>query len=55
MKLFGRIDRALKPADAEAVKAALTSVFTDMGELAQSELQVGLTEWAMQRNGTAAK
>jgi hypothetical protein len=55
MKLFGRIDQALKPSDAEAVKAALTSVFIDMGELAQSELQAGLEEWAMQRHTTAAK
>jgi hypothetical protein len=55
MKLFGRIDQALKPADADAVKAALTSVFTDMGELAQSELEAGLMEWAMQRHATAAK
>jgi len=55
MKLFDRIDRGLKPDAAKSVKEVLTSVFSDVGELTQSELQAGLMEWALQRHPTASK
>lgn len=46
MKLFKRLDDGLKPADAERVKRILTGIILDVGEIAQSELQAGLSEWA---------
>jgi hypothetical protein len=55
MKLFSRVDQALKPADAERIKAFITSVFMDTGEMAQSELQVGISEWSLAKTSTAAK
>lgn len=54
MKLFKRLDDGLKPADAERVKAALTSVFMDVGRTAQSELEVALAEWALTKSSTAS-
>ena len=47
MKLFKRLDDGLKPADAEKVKTALTSIFMDVGQMAQSELEAGIAEWAL--------
>lgn len=47
LKLFDKIDAALKPADAEKIKAALTSVFIDMGRITQAELEAGISEWAL--------
>ena len=55
MKLFAKIDQGLKPADAGRMKAAITSVFMDTGRMAQSELEAGLSEWAFQKQTTAAK
>ena len=55
MKLFKRIDQGLKPADAERVKTVLSSVFMDVGQAAQSELEAGIAEWAISRPSTAAK
>ena len=55
MKLFKRIDQGLKPADAERVKAVLSSVFMDVGQAAQFELEAGIAEWAISRPSTAAK
>ena len=55
MKLFKRLDQGLKPADAERVKAVITSVFVDVGTMAQSELQAGISEWAFGKMSTAAK
>lgn len=55
MKLFAKIDQALKPTDAERVKAALSSVFIDVGRLAQSELELGIAEWALQQQTATAK
>jgi hypothetical protein len=55
MKLFKRLDQALNPADAERIKTALSSAFTDVGRMAQSELEAGLSEWALQHQSTAAK
>jgi hypothetical protein len=46
LKLFKRLDESLKPADAEKIKAVLTSIFIDVGQMAQSELQAGISEWA---------
>lgn len=54
-KLFKRLDESLKPADAEHIKNALTSIFVDVGRLAQSELEAGLAEWALRQQSTAAK
>ncbi len=47
VKLFGRIDEALKPDAAKAVKDVLMSVFMDTGMMAHSELQLGIAEWAL--------
>ena len=54
-KLFAKIDQGLKPADARRIKAVITSVFLDVGEMAQSELQAGISERAFGRISTAAK
>lgn len=54
-KLYARIDQALKPTDSERIKTFLTSVFMDVGEMADSELEAGISEWALQRASTAAK
>jgi hypothetical protein len=55
MKLFRRLDQGLKPADAEGVKSVLTSIIMDVGQMAQSELEAGIAEWAVNRPSTAAK
>jgi len=55
MKLFRKLDASLKPADAERIKAALTSVFMDVGRMAQSELEAGIAEWALDNQTTASK
>ena len=55
MKLFAKLDQSLKPADADRIKTFLTSVFMDVGEMAQSELQAGISEWALAKRSTAAK
>lgn len=54
MKLFKRLDDGLKPADAERIKAALTSVFMDVGKMAQSELEAGIAEWALDKEPATA-
>jgi hypothetical protein len=46
-KLFARLDQGMKPADAERIKTYLTSVIIDVGAMAQSELEVGIAEWAL--------
>jgi len=48
MKLFKRLDEGLNAADAERVKAALTSIIMDTGRMAHSELQAGLLESALE-------
>jgi hypothetical protein len=55
MKLFQRLDQGLKPADAERVKSVIRSIFVDAGEMAQSELQAGISEWAFGRMSATAK
>lgn len=55
LKLFKKLDASLKPADAERIKAALISQFIDMGRIAQSELEAGIAEWALNTSATASK
>jgi len=54
LKLFKRLDQGLKPADAGRIKTYLTSVFMDVGEMAQSEVQAGISEWGFSKISTAA-
>jgi hypothetical protein len=54
MKLFGRLDQNLKPADAEKIKSVIIGVYIDVGRMAQSELDAGFLESALQHS-TAAK
>ena len=53
MKLFKRLDDGLNPADADRVKTVITSMFMDVGEMAQSELEAGISEWAINQSSTA--
>ncbi len=53
--LFSKLDQNLKPADAAKIKAALNSVFIDVGRMAQSELEAGIAERALQRSQSASK
>ena len=55
MKLFARLDEGLKPDAAQAVKTVLTSVIMDTGQMAHSELQTAIAEWALNRPSTAGK
>jgi hypothetical protein len=52
--LYQRIDKSLKPADAERVKTVMTHIILSVGEMAHSELEVGLAEWAIEKSSTAA-
>lgn len=47
LKMFGRLDQGLKPDDAQRVKAVITGIIMDTGEVAQSELQAARYEWAV--------
>ena len=53
-RLFKKIDDGLKPADAERVKTVVTNIIFSVGEMAHSELEVGLAEWAVEKSSTAA-
>ena len=53
-RLFKKIDDGLKPADAERVKTVVTNIIFGVGEMAHSELQAGLAEWAVEKSSTAA-
>ena len=55
MKLFKRLEQGLNPPDAERIKTVLTSIIMDVGQMAQSELEAGIAEWAISRPSTAAK
>ena len=55
MKLFKRLDSGLKPGDSERVKTIITSIFMDVGAMAQSELQVGISAWGFERLSAVAK
>jgi hypothetical protein len=48
-KLYKRIDDALKPADALFIKTVLRSLFVDVGKMAESELEIAIAEWAIDR------
>ena len=54
-KLFKKLDANLKPADAESIKSAIVSVFEDVGRMAQSELEAGIADWALERKTAAVK
>ncbi len=54
-KLFAQLDAAMSPDDAATLKAAITSIYVDMGRMAQSELEAGLAEWAIKDQRTAAQ
>lgn len=47
--LFGKIDAALQPEKATKIKAAIDGVFLDLGELAQSELEIAILEYAISK------
>ena len=44
LKLFSALDAGLSVPDAEKVKTAIRSIFTDVGNMAQSELKVAMAE-----------
>ena len=54
-KLFRRLDEGLRPQDSQRIKAAIISLYVDVGRMAQSELESGLAEWALQQQPMAAK
>ncbi len=47
--LFAKLDASLKPTDAGQIKAAITSMFIDVGRAAQSELEDAIVESALDR------
>lgn len=47
--LFKRIDAALPPEKAIKIEAAIDGVFLDLGELAQSELEIAILEYAISK------
>ena len=55
MKLFAKLDQGLKPADAERVKTIITSIFMDVGAVAQSELQAGISAWGFEKLSAATR
>ena len=55
MKLFAKLDQGLKPTEAEGVKAVLKSIIMDTGMMAQSELEIGIAEWALRKPSGAAR
>ena len=48
-RLYSKIDAALPAEKAAKIKAAITGVFLDLGELAQSELEVAILEFSLTR------
>jgi hypothetical protein len=48
-KLYRKIDDALKPADALRIKTVLSAIFIDVGKMAESEFEIGIAEWAIDR------
>jgi hypothetical protein len=53
-KLFKQLDASLEPVAAERIKTALTRVFLDVGRAAQSELEAGIAEWALDKEAATA-
>jgi hypothetical protein len=54
MKLFKKIDETVAPKDAKQIKAAISGVYIDVGRMAESELEAGIAEWALQKQSAAA-
>ena len=54
VRLFAALDAKLTPAAAEQVKALILSMVIDVGRMAESELEIGLSERALDRQ-TAQK
>lgn len=57
-KLFRKLDQGLNPDAADAIKSVLRSIILDTGMMAQSELEAGIAEWAIQSrpsNGVQTK
>lgn len=52
--LYKKIDDGLKPADAERVKTVVNNIILSVGEMAHSELEAGLADWAIEKSSTAA-
>jgi hypothetical protein len=50
--LFTKLDAHLNPTDAAQIKAAITSMFVDVGRLAQAELEEAIVENALDRQST---
>lgn len=48
-ELYKRIDDGLKPADAGRIKTVLDSIFIDVGKMAESEFEIGIAEWALDK------
>lgn len=46
-RLYSKIDAALPPEKAEKIKGAITGVFLDLGELAQSELEIAILDFSL--------
>ena len=53
IRLFTALDAGLKPTDAERIKGFVMSVCVDVGRMAQSELQAGIIETALDRQSAA--
>jgi hypothetical protein len=53
--LFKRLDQSLAPADAKKIETVLTAVILDVGQIAQSELEAGNLERALQEQSVAAE
>jgi hypothetical protein len=48
-RLYKKIDEALKPADALRIKTVLSAIFIDVGKMAESEFEIAIAEWAIDR------
>lgn len=54
-KMFAKLDASLKPEDSLHIKAAIVSVAIDTGRMAQSELEVGIAEAALNSKVAVSK
>ena len=53
LDLFKKLDAGLSVADAARIKMAVLTIFTDVGRMAQSELEAGIAERALDRQTVA--
>lgn len=53
IELFRKLDAKLSPTDATEIESAIMSAFIDVGRLAQSELEAGIVEKALDRQASA--